>query len=142
MACYVGVARAEDAEGRPPLPEPILNETTTDLDGTDPGEVEIEANTSMLRSRVGRAFDLQLSPEFEMLLTRHLGARVEPFFERTASAGQEPTDSGGISGGLSWKLLQDFKDDFHLQAEIDEARAPRLGEYLRLGELAVRIIGG
>lgn len=114
------VARAgEPGEARRPMPEPILEETTTDIDGVDAGEVEIEANAVILRSRLGGAFDLQLSPEFEWLVTRRLGVKVEPFFERGAATGGAPSNSGGVGGGLSWKLVQDFKHDFHLQAEVD-----------------------
>jgi hypothetical protein len=121
--CAVSARAAEGDEARPPMPEPILNETTTDIDGTEPGELEVEATTSVLRSRAGGAFDLELSPEIELLLTKRLGAKIEPFFERGAVAGLPPKNSGGLSGGLSWKLLQDFHDDFHLQAEV-EGRVP------------------
>jgi hypothetical protein len=100
------------------MSEPILEETTTDIDGTDAGELEIEASASLLRSRSGGAFDLQLSPELELLLTRRLGAKVEPVFERSAPVGARPTNSGGIGGGLSWKILQDFDHDFHMQVEV------------------------
>jgi hypothetical protein len=100
------------------MPEPILNETTTDIDGTEPGELEIETNALLLRSRTGGAFDLEFSQEIELLLTRKLGAKIEPFFERAAVAGLSPSNSGGATGSLSWKLLQMFHDDFHLQAEI------------------------
>lgn len=110
---------AESDESRPPMPEPISNETTTDIDGSDPGELEVEATTSLLRSRTGGAFDLQLSPEVELLLTRRLGAKIEPFWEHSAVAGLPSKNSGGVSGGLSLKLLQDFRDDFHLQGEIE-----------------------
>jgi hypothetical protein len=109
----------EPGEARRPMPEPILEETTTDIDGTEAGEVEIEGNAVMLRSRLGGAFDLQLSPEFEWLVTRRLGIKVEPLLERGESAGRAPSNSGGVGAGLSWKLVQDFEDDFHLQAEVD-----------------------
>jgi|HubBroStandDraft_1064217.scaffolds.fasta_scaffold12811_6 hypothetical protein len=108
----------ETSEARPPMPEPILNETTTDIDGTEPGELEIETNTLLLRSRAGGAFDLEFSQEIELLLTKKLGAKIEPFFERAAAAGGSPSNSGGVTGSLSWKLLQMFHDDFHLQGEI------------------------
>jgi hypothetical protein len=121
--CAVPARAAESDEARPPMPEPILNETTTDIDGTKPGELEVEATASVLRSRTGGAFDLELSPEIELLLTRRLGVKFEPFFERAAIASLPPKSSGGLTGGLSWKLLQMFGDDFHLQGEM-EGRVP------------------
>jgi hypothetical protein len=110
-------ALADEPEGRPPLPEPILDETTTDIDGTEAGEIEIEANALWLRSRMGGASSLQLSSELEWLVTRRFGFKVEPFFERSADAEASPVNSGGLSAGVSWKLLQDFAHDFHLQLE-------------------------
>jgi hypothetical protein len=124
-------------ESRPPLPEPILQETATDIDGTDPGEMELEANVSMLRSRVGGAFALELSPEIEVLLTRHLGAKVNPFFERAADAGGSATSSGGVSGALSWKLVQDLRDDFYLQAEAGGRAATEVSTSVDPGESAL-----
>jgi hypothetical protein len=109
--------RATKGADRQPLPEPVLQETTTDLDGTEPGEVEIEGAVSMLRARRGGAFAWQLGPELEMLATRRLGFKVEPFFERAADAGASAQTRGGARAGLSWKLVQDFEHDFHLQAE-------------------------
>jgi hypothetical protein len=123
VCCAAPARAAEGDDARPPMPEPILNETTTDIDGTEPGELEAEATALLLRSRTGGAFDLELSPEIELLLTRRLGAKIEPFFERAAMASLPPKNSGGVSGGLSWKLLQEFRDDFHLQGEI-EGRVP------------------
>jgi hypothetical protein len=110
-------ALADEPEGRPPLPEPILAETTTDIDGTQAGEIEIETNALWLRSRTGGASHLELSSELEWLVTRRFGIKVEPLFERSTDAGASPTDSGGVSAGISWKLLQDFRHDFHLQLE-------------------------
>jgi len=110
-------AWAEEPGTHPPLPEPILAETTTDIDGTAPGEIEIEANAIVLRSRVGGAVTLQLSSELEWLVTRRFGFKVEPFFERDADAAASPTHSGGVSAGVSWKLIQDFEHNFHLQLE-------------------------
>jgi hypothetical protein len=103
------------------MPEPILAETTTDIDATEVGEREIEANFSHLRSRAGWAFDLQVSPEFEILLPWRLGIKVEPSFERAASAGSSASNGVGMAGGLSWKLVQDFTHDVHVQAEVNGA---------------------
>jgi hypothetical protein len=111
-------ARADNLdEARSPMPEPIVEETTTDIDGRDVGELEYEANAVWLRSRVAGAFDLQLSAEVEWLIVRRFGVKLEPFYERGADAGASTTTSQGITGSASLKLVQDFKDDFHLQAE-------------------------
>ncbi len=106
-----------DEPARPPLPEPILAETTTDIDGTEPGEIEIEANALWLRSRTGGAVSLELSSELEWLVTRRFGVKVEPFFDRSTDGEASVEGSAGVSAGLSWKLLQDFAHDFHLQLE-------------------------
>jgi hypothetical protein len=66
---------------------------------------------------VGGAASLQLSSELEWLVTRRLGIKIEPFFERNADAEASPRDSEGVSAGISWKLLQDFAHDSHLQLE-------------------------
>jgi hypothetical protein len=125
---------ADDESPRPPMSEPILEETTTDIDGTEPGEREIEVNVSLLRSRRGGAFDLQLSPELEVLVLRRLGVKVEPFFERGAQAGSPPGNSAGIGAGVSWKLLQDFEHDFHLQAEASGVYPADTSTFVQPGE--------
>jgi hypothetical protein len=111
------VAWADEPEARPPLPEPILAETTTDIDGTEPGEIEVEANALVLRSRKGGAVNGQLSAELEWLATRRFGMKIEPFFERDTDAEASSSNSAGVSTGVSWKLVQDFDHDFHLQLE-------------------------
>lgn len=119
-------ARADDddARVRPPLPEPILTETVTDVDGAEAGEVEVEVNASALRARREGAYLYQGSVELEWLVTRRFGLRIEPLVSR----GLEPTAAsarteGGLGGGLSWKLVNDFAHDFHVQIEA-LARAP------------------
>jgi hypothetical protein len=105
------------------MPEPILEETTTDIDGSEPGELEVEADAMLLRSRQGGAYDLHLAPELEWLATRRLGLKVEPFFERSAEATRPASSSAGVGVGSSWKLVQDFEHDFRLQMEL-AGRAP------------------
>jgi hypothetical protein len=119
---------------RPPMPEPILRETATDIDGTEPGELELEASASMLRSRMGGAFDLELSTEVELLLTRHLGAKIEPSFEREAAAGSSPDGNFLLSGGLSWKLLQDVQHDSYAQLEIQGRVPTNVSTFVQPGE--------
>jgi hypothetical protein len=127
-------AGAEPNHPRDPMPEPVLQETTTDIDGAEPGEVEIEANGSFLRSRQGGAFVGQLSLELEGQLTRRLGAKVEPFFERSAGAGDPARSSGGLGAGLSWKLVQDFARDFYMQAEAAGVVPAETSSFVEPGE--------
>jgi hypothetical protein len=111
-------ARAGDAgEAKAPVPEPILAETVTDIDGTEAGEVELEANGSWLRARRGGAYAVDGSAEVEWLILRRLGLRLEPRLSRDGD-GAPPEDAAGVSGGASWKLLQDFEHDLHVQAEV------------------------
>lgn len=113
-AAFATNARAEEA----PLPEPILSETVTDIDGDEAGEYELELNAASFRARRGGAYELQTSIEFEWLVTRHLGIRLEPAFGRTRLGPSAPTNEVGGSAGLSWKLLQNYAKSFHLQAEV------------------------
>jgi hypothetical protein len=118
--------RADDGvDGKgPPMPEPIFTETVTDIDGYEPGEVEIEVNGTNLRATEGGAYVLAGGFEAEWLLTRHLGVRGECSLTRTVETpgARRQTLLGG-GAALSWKLLHDFEHDFHLQAEAG-ARLP------------------
>jgi hypothetical protein len=108
-----------EGEGRPPMPEPLFTETVTDLDGYEPGEFELELNGTHLRSWRGGAYALQGGLEAEWLVTRKLGVRAEPTFARSIqTAGAEAESTFGGSVAASWKLVQNFEDDFHLQAEV------------------------
>lgn len=75
-----------------------------------------------MRARRGGAFSVDGSLELEWLVTRRLGVRAEPTLSRDAD-GAPAVTAGGVSGGVSWKLLQDFQRRLHLDAEI-LARAP------------------
>lgn len=120
--CAAAPARAAGPDGdRVPIPEPLLTETVTDIDGSDPGEVEIEANGSVARAVRGGASALDGSLEVEWLVSRRLGVRVEPSISRDADGAAVVT--GGVSGGVSWKLWQDFGRRLHLDVEA-LGRAP------------------
>ena len=115
-------ARGDDDDAKRahvPMPEPIFTETVTDLDGDDAGEVEIEANLSLFRARRGGAYDWTTSAEIEWLATRRLGLRLEPVFARARNEFPgTPANELSLSGGMSWKLWQDFERDAHLQIEL------------------------
>jgi hypothetical protein len=106
----------------PPIPEPLLTETVTDIDGAEAGEVEIEVNGSSIRALRGGAYSVDGSLEIEWLVLRRLGVRIEPTLSRDAD-GAPATTSGGVSGGVSWKLFQDFERRLHLDVEA-LGRAP------------------
>jgi hypothetical protein len=103
---------------RPPMAEPIYTETVTDVDGHEPGELEIELNTSELRPWRGRGGIWQASVEGELLATRHLGFRVEPTVTHSVDGAAKGSTDFMVNAGVSWKLVQDFEHDFHLQAEL------------------------
>jgi hypothetical protein len=124
-------ARALGADGvsgerRPPLPEPLIAESITNIDGTQAGELEFDVEALLLRHSTGETTS-GLGVEAEWRATRHLGLAVEAAVSRTAS--DEPT-LGQVRAGLAWSLGHDLARDFHVQAEAtarfggdDEERA-------------------
>jgi len=108
----------EPSAERPPIPEPILVESITDIDAPAPGEIEFELNASLMRSRRGGAYELQLGPEIEWLATAHLGTMLEVNGTHEAQAGGAGPNRFGVGAGVSWKLLHNFAHDFHVQAEL------------------------
>jgi hypothetical protein len=112
-------ALADEAREHAPLPEPILTETVTDIDGNEPGELELEANGSTFRARRGGAYALDASVEAEFIVHRLLGLRLEP----SLAGGREGAPlasqrAAGVSGGAALKLVQDFERAFFLDAEV------------------------
>lgn len=121
---YARAATADDSNVRSPMPEPLFTETATDIDAREPWECEYELNAIHLRARRGGAYALEGSLELECLVTRRLGVRVEPGYGRRVDvAGAVMQSEAGVSAAASWKVLQDFKRDFHLQLET-AARVP------------------
>ena len=118
-------ARTAFADGgeteRPPLPEPIFTESTTDIDGYEPGEIEFDLNGSEAVARRNGARVLLTSVEMEWKVWNRLGVRLEPSF---ASAREELAPSSttgfGFRGAAGWNLVHDFRHDFHLQIEAAE----------------------
>lgn len=111
--------------------------------------MELEANLSNLASLRGGKRSLDASVEIEWLVTRRLGLRLEPTMSKDGEV------SAGVSGGVSWKLVQDYAHDFHLQIELlgrvpptdtdivqpgdpDQPLALDLKAAWRMGPLAVR----
>jgi hypothetical protein len=108
----------EEAIRRPPLPEPIFTESTTDIDGYEPGEIEFDVNGSGAVARRNGARLYATSVEMEWKVWNRLGVRLEPSF---ASAREElapaATTAFGFRGAAGWALVHDFRHDFHLQIE-------------------------
>ena len=121
VAIAMAPARADDEQAhRQPMPEPLLAETITDIDGREAGELELEVNALTWRALRGGAHKWQASFEGEFLATSRLGLRVEALYQRTviASVDTDGASPIGVTGGVSWKLLHDFRHDLHAQAEV------------------------
>jgi len=108
----------DDATHRQPIPEPLLAETITDIDGREAGELELELNGLNWRALRGGAQKWQASLEGEFLVTARLGLRLEALYQRGRPVDTDGVRPIGASAGASWKLLHDFRRDLHLQAEV------------------------
>ena len=120
-AFLVAVVAAETLSGeeparRPPMPEPILTESVTDLDAVEGGETEYALNVQTLAALRGGARARQASVEAEWRATQHLGLRLEPSFASLVEEGR--SSELGLQGALAWGLVNDFEHDFHAQAEV------------------------
>jgi hypothetical protein len=109
--------RAADPVRRPPMPEPILGESVTDIDGIEAGELEVSADAGRLRSRRQGSQLTLAGAEVEWLVTHRLGLRIEPQTVRTEGSGIGPHDDFDVAAAVCWKLVRDLTDDFYLQAE-------------------------
>ena len=106
-----GAAESE-AESRVAMPEPLLNETTTDLDSDEAGELEFDLTGGAEVRRSLRASSLQA--EVEWRVTRRLGLSLE--LGLANDPGAEPF---GARLAASWALLHDLQHDIHLQLFAD-----------------------
>ena len=122
MTTAAGSATADDRiEPRPPLPEPIFTESTTDIDGYEPGEIEFDVNGAESVARRNGARLLQTSVEMEWKVWNRLGVRLEPSFSSSREELQTSSENAfGFRGAAGWNLLHDFRHDFHLQVEASE----------------------
>jgi hypothetical protein len=111
------------------MPEPILGESVTDIDGAHAGELEVSGAGGSLRSRTGGGVLALATLEAEWLVTSHLGLRIEPGVVHVEG---EPgsQDEWGVGGTASWKLVRDFEDDFYLQGEIGAETAEQQGTFV------------
>jgi len=139
-------ALGDDADDRPPLPEPIFTESVTDLDAHEDQELELEANFAHYGARRGGASLSFGSLEIEYRATRWLGLLVEPGVDRSVDlGGGNPRWRGGASMGGALGLFHDFAHDLHLQLEV-VGRVPATEDTGAIGDpvlpLAVDLRGG
>jgi hypothetical protein len=126
-ASCVLAADGVSAERRPPLPEPLIAESITNIDSTEAGEVEFDVEALLLRRSSGGTTS-GLGVEAEWRATRQLGLAAEVAVGRSGSG--EPA-LGQIRTGLAWSLFHDLARDLHVQAE---ATARFGGDNEELGE--------
>ncbi len=113
---------ADDGE-RAPLPEPILTETVTDIDGVDANELEIELNANAFRARRGGARRLRGSVEVEYRATRWLGLLIEPGWAVDGTGRGLDAGRFELSAGLAVPVLQNPARQMYAQLEVT-GRAP------------------
>lgn len=95
-----------------PMPEPLIAESVTDIDGDSQGELEFDLTSAFAHSRQSGANSGSIQAEAEWRATRRLGLSLEVDGERACTS--------EVSGQLaaSWILLHDFTKDMHLQLEF------------------------
>ncbi len=109
-----GSALADDE--LPGMPEPIFNETVTDLDSRQAGELEIATNLETLHALRGGGHHGLVGLEAEWRLLRSLGVQLEgayPFSFPGDSV--HPLD---LQAALGLGLWHDWERGLHLQAEF------------------------
>jgi len=115
----VRTAVASPARAR--MPEPLLTESITDLDGARAGEVEIDVNGSAIRRRTG-VRQWQSSVEVEWRALERLGLSLDLGVGRVLDGAASPVVS--VHPAASWVLMHSQPLDFHLMAEVS-ARIPQ-----------------
>src|SRR5262249_22047941 len=91
------------------MPEPLIGESITDLDGTEAGEVEIDA-TGVIQ-RPGGLWSTQLEVEWRAW------SRLGTSLEGTLSREESGTTSAELRPSLAFLLLHDPAHDFHLMID-------------------------
>lgn len=97
------------------LPEPLLGESITDLDGTKAGELELDLTGLHLPAKGARLGAQRASLEAEWRATERLGLAVEVGLSREGAPVQL---TPALSLGVSWVLFHDLVRDLHLMAEV------------------------
>jgi hypothetical protein len=105
-----------DLPDRPPLPEALLTESATDVDASQAGEIEFEANLAAIGARSGGTRAMAASLEAEWRVLRDVGLRLEPSYVRVVQGSRR--NEFGLSGTVALGLLHDLRRDLHVQAEL------------------------
>ena len=120
------------------MPEPLITESITDLDGTTAGEVEVDLD-GLLGTRRDASGDWQGSVEIEWRAIERLGLSLE------LDLGGPLRSSNTVVAGqaaASWVLLHNRALDFHVMAELS-ARVPATADSdAELGDGAMPVNGG
>lgn len=105
LMCPPSFAAAKDS-----MPEPLISETTTDIDGVSAGEVEMDLTGNTLRQTTDKVGGEGGVIELEWRASDKLGLGIESEYS---------TDKlFSFNSAASWSLLHDLPRDFHLQAEV------------------------
>jgi len=113
------------------MPEPVLGESVTDIDGTEAGEIEVDL-TAVL-GRTGGTSLWQTSVEIESRVIDRLGLELELGY--SGSFTSNITDEGfDLRVLASWSLLHDFENGLHAQVEIAGRFVGETEEGVNLGE--------
>ena len=100
---------------RAKMPEPLLTESITDLDGARAGEVEVDVNGLVLR-RTSAVRQWQTSVEAEWRALERLGLALDLGVGRVLDGATSPAIS--VRPAASWVLTHSQPLDFHLMAEV------------------------
>ncbi len=116
LLCFCGAGALADSREDPrpwgPMPESVLGESVTDIDGTRAGELEVDLTASG-----GRGSSWGASVEIEGRVLDWLGLEAELGYSRGITAGQlERELEVRLLASLS--LFHDFERGLHGQVEI------------------------
>jgi hypothetical protein len=98
------------------MPEPLLGESVTDLDGLEAGELELEMTGLLIPPRTARHGGWQGSMELEWRALERLGLMVE--VGTGGGLGRPELEGVSARAAGSWMLLHDVARGLHVQAEL------------------------
>lgn len=115
-AGLLGAAPYAQASEPLAMPEPLLGESITDIDGLEAGELELEMTGLLMPPRGVRAGSWQGEMELEWRALERLGLMVEV----GTGGGLGRPELEGVSARVagSWMLLHDLARGLHVQAEL------------------------